>query len=400
METCDVLIVGGGLAGASLALALKPLGLSVVVVETLTPETKLASPAGDRALALAQGSVEIFQQLEVWSQVVSLATPIRHIHVSDQGHFGKTRIHASELGVPALGYVIPARDLERAVVDVCDRRSVRFICPAEVTGLQVQGDHAAVRLNCHGETRLYQTQLVVAADGGNSKVRQWMGIGQQVHDYSQVALVSMVESERHHQNTAYERFTPSGPLALLPLPKRRNALIWTQGKRQAWKLLSLPSRDIESRLQHAFGWKLGRLKLVAPIRGFPLRLIRAERLFAERVAIVGNAAHQLHPVAGQGFNLGLRDVMVLARLLEDQQRRNGNLGALGLLERYAKARLDDHDRIISFSDGLIRWFSLTAPISALGRNLGLLALDHIPRLKRWFSYQAMGLSQQSNSVNR
>jgi len=395
VKTYDVLIVGGGLAGASLALALKPLGLSLAVVETLSPETRRASPAGDRALALALGSVEIFRKLSVWDKAAAKAVPIHHIHVSDRGHFGKTRLHATELGVEALGYVIPARELEQAVLETCAHRAVDFICPAEVTGLKVLENRVEIRLKSDRETWRCQARLVVAADGGNSKVRQWMGIGQRVQDYGQVALVSTVECEKPHRYTAYERFTSSGPLALLPLAKRRCALIWSQETQQARKLQSLPSPEMEARLQQAFGWKLGALGLAAPLRAFPLRLIRAERLFGERVVIVGNAAHQLHPVAGQGFNLGLRDVMVLAGFLEEQQRRGGDPGAFTLLERYAKARVRDHDRVIGFSDGLIRWFSLSTSFSALGRNLGLLALDHLPPLKRRFSYQAMGMDQES-----
>jgi len=394
VKTYDVLIVGGGLAGASLALALKPLGLSLAVVETLSSEARRASPAGDRALALALGSVEIFRKLAVWDKAASKAVPIRHIHVSDRGHFGKTRLHAAELGVEALGYVITARELEQAVSEACEQRSVHFICPAEVTGLTVLGNWVEVRLKSGRETWCCQARLVVAADGGNSRVRQWMGISQQVRDYGQVALVSTVECEKPHRSTAYERFTSSGPLALLPLAKRRCALIWSQETRQARRLKSLSSAEVEAQLQQAFGWKLGALRLTAPLRAFPLRLIRAERLFGERVALVGNAAHQLHPVAGQGFNLGLRDVMVLAELLEERRRQGGDLGAFTLLERYAKARVRDHDRVIGFSDGLIRWFSLATPVSALGRNLGLLALDHLPGLKRRFSYQAMGMDQK------
>ncbi len=394
MKTYDVLIVGGGLVGASLALALKPLGLSVAVVETLSPEARRSSPAGDRALALALGSVEIFRKLSVWDRAASKAVPIRHIHVSDRGHFGKTRLHADELGVEALGYVIPARELEQAVAETCEHRSVPFICPAEVTGLTVLGNQVEVRLKNDRETWHCQARLVVAADGGNSRVRQWMGIGQQVRDYGQVALVSTVECEKPHQSTAYERFTRSGPLALLPLGKRRCALIWSQETRQARRLQSLSPTEVEAQLQQAFGWKLGALRLTAPLRAFPLRLIRAERLFGERVVIVGNAAHQLHPVAGQGFNLGLRDVMRLAELLEEQRHRGGDPGAFTLLERYAEARARDHDRVIGFSDGLIRWFSLATPVSALGRNLGLLALDHLPGFKRRFSYRAMGVDHE------
>ena len=393
MTDYDVLIVGGGLAGASLALALQPTGWRVALVESQTPEAKWNAPAGDRALALALGSVEIFQTLGIWTGVADQATAIRRIHVSDRGHFGKTRFQAADLGVPAFGYVIPARELEKAVAEVCRRQGVEMICPAEVRGMAWRGERVELSGVRDGEAFSCRARLVVAADGGCSKVRQWAGIGQTERDYGQVAIVTTVEAERPHRGTAYERFTASGPLALLPLGRRHAALIWTHDRDSAQEIRALPLPAFEDRLQQAFGWRLGRLQVVAPVRGFPLRLIRARRLFSERVAVVGNAAHQLHPVAGQGFNLGLRDVMTLAVLLRRHGQRGGDPGALVLLERYARARAQDHDRIIGFSDRLIDWFTSPAPPLALARNLGLVALDHLPPVKRWFTRQAMGKAQ-------
>ncbi|BCX88554.1 2-octaprenyl-6-methoxyphenol hydroxylase [Methylomarinovum tepidoasis] len=393
-EEYDVVIVGGGLAGASLALALQPTGLKVALVESQTPEAKWNSPAGDRALALALGSVEIFQELNIWPRAADKATAIRRIHVSDRGHFGKTRLEAAALDVPAFGYVIPARELEKAVAEVCFTQGVEIVCPAEVKGMTWQGNRVVLTLVRDTVPLSCRARLVVAADGGRSKVRQWAGIGQQERDYGQVAVVTTIEAECPHEGTAYERFTASGPLALLPLGRRRVALIWTHDRQAVREIMDLEVPAFEARLQQAFGWRLGRLRVVAPVRGFPLRLIRAKRLFGERVAVVGNAAHQLHPVAGQGFNLGLRDVMTLAGLLRRHVDQGGDPGALILLEHYAHARDRDHDRIIGFSDRLIDWFTSPAPSLALARNLGLVALDHLPLAKRWFTRQAMGKAQR------
>ncbi|WP_022950187.1 2-octaprenyl-6-methoxyphenyl hydroxylase [Methylohalobius crimeensis] len=392
MKTYDVLIVGGGLAGASLALALEPLGLKIALVEAIPATQRSASPSGDRALALAKGSVEIFQELGIWSEVRSRATPIEHIQVSDRGHFGKTRLHARDMGVEAFGQVIAARDLEAALAGACERGGMEILCPARVSGLEVVSDAVEVSLLRDEQALHCRARLVVAADGGQSKVRQWVGIGQQVHHYGQIALVSTVRSELPHHFTAYERFTPSGPLALLPLTRGNSALIWTHSIKEARMAQAMPTDRFEQRLQKTFGWKLGRLNLVVPVRGFPLRLIRADRLFSERVALVGNAAHQLHPVAGQGFNLGLRDVAVLARLLTEQVQRKGDPGAFTLLERYARLRASDHNRIIGFSDGLVRWFLPSLPPLALARNLGLVALDHWMYGKRAFARHAMGMA--------
>lgn len=395
MKHFDVLIVGGGLAGGSLALALEAMGLNTAVVETLSPRERIQSPAGDRALALARGSIQIFRQLAVWPRVDEHATPITSIHVSDRGHFGKTRLDAEELGVDSFGQVVVARFLETALAELCQEKAIELLCPARVTGLDIQAKWVRITLDQQGSVDQCTARLVVAADGGNSQVRQWVGIGQTVHDYHQSALVGTIKTELPHQGVAFERFTPSGPLAMLPLQRSRCAMIWTRDENDGHRLRALSKSVIEHRLQETFGWRLGHLQVEGNLKSFPLWLIRAQRLFAERVALVGNAAHQLHPVAGQGFNLGLRDVIVLARLLEKQMEQGGDPGAFSVLEKYAKARAPDHNRIIGFSDGLIELFVPSRPPLAMARNLGLMALDHLPPVKRWFARHAMGMAEDS-----
>nr|BAL53165.1 2-octaprenyl-6-methoxyphenol hydroxylase [uncultured Gammaproteobacteria bacterium] len=392
MKTYDVLIVGGGLTGSSLALMLSRLGLAIALVEAVDPEQRWHSPAGERALALAKGSVEIFDALGIWIKVAKLATPIRYIHVSDRGHFGKTRFDASEMGIDAFGQVVLARDLEQAVASACGEAEIDVLCPAQVTGLRIEPKAAEVCLLQDRRAFSCRARLVVAADGGKSKIRQWVGIGQTVHDYYQTAVVGRVYSEKPHQYAAYERFTDSGPLALLPLQGGNSALIWSHFLEEAKIVQTLPADQFALRLQKAFGWRLGRLKLVSPLCSFPLCLIRAKRLFAERVVLVGNAAHQLHPVAGQGFNLGLRDVVVLTKLMEEYLPRGYDPGAFTLLERYAKMRFPDHDRVIGFSHGLIRCFTPPLKPLALMRSFGLVALDHLPLGKRLLTQHAMGIT--------
>ncbi len=396
MKTYDVVIVGGGLAGSSLALALCRLGLSIALVEASSLEQRWNSPAGERALALAKRSIDILAELGIWPRIQEKATPIQHIHVSDRGHFGKTRLNATEMGLDAFGQVVLAKELERTLAEACAEEEVEIFSPVEVTGLQLEANAAKVSLNVNGHMLYCRARLVVAADGGRSKVRRWVGIGETRYDYDQTAIVGTIRSELPHRYTAYERFTASGPLALLPLLGRTCALIWSCSKEEASLIQSLPLEQFEQRLQEAFGWKLGSLKLVTPLRSFPLSLIRAKRLFSERVVLVGNSAHQLHPVAGQGFNLGLRDVAVLTGLMKEYLRHGYDPGAFTLLEQYAKMRFLDHERVTKLSHSLVEWFSVSLYPVALSRNLGLIALDHLPLGKSLLAKQAMGTAEFLN----
>jgi 2-octaprenyl-6-methoxyphenol hydroxylase len=386
----DLLIVGGGLVGGSLALALKDAPFRVGVVEAVDPAERQASPAGNRALALARGTAQILAGLNVWPAVAPQAMPIRHIHVSDRGRFGKTRLHAADRDVEALGYVAVARVLEDAVEQAlaalpCDR-----LCPARVIGLQAGRDAVCVTLKRGGECLNLTARLVVAADGGQSTVRKLLSIGQDIREYGQTALVTEVRTERDTAHTAYERFTATGPLAFLPLEPHLASVIWTQDDATAEALLALPERAFIARLQAAFGTWLGRIEPAAGRQGFPLRLIQARRMVDERVVLIGNALHQLHPVAGQGFNLGLRDAALLAERLRVQAAFGGDIGDPGGLDRYARARRGDLARAIRFTDGLVRVFSNDFPPLGLARSLALAVLDRLPPAKNLLVRHAMG----------
>ncbi|EIC31317.1 MULTISPECIES: 2-octaprenyl-6-methoxyphenyl hydroxylase [Methylomicrobium] len=388
----DLLIAGGGLAGNCLALALRDSGLKLAIIEANTRAEQRVSPAGDRALALAAGTVTLLDALDVWQGIRQAATPIETIHVSDRGHFGKTRLSAEQEGVEALGYVITARDLEGHVADRVEATGIERLCPARVAGLYSGVDEIGVSLKLGGESVTLSAKLLAGADGGLSSVRKLLDIGQQVTDYGQTALVTTVSTSRPNRFTAYERFTASGPLALLPVGERHSAVVWTRTREDAETLLSLPEVEFTAELQACFGYRLGELALAAPRRAFPLTLIRAERMIEGRAVIVGNAAHQLHPVAGQGFNLGLRDVAALAEALLQQHAQGGDIGEPALLKAYAEARRRDHERTIRFTDRLIHIFSNEwLPVAAV-RNAGLCLLDRIPAAKSLLSRHAMGLS--------
>jgi 2-octaprenyl-6-methoxyphenol hydroxylase len=388
----DLLIAGGGLAGNCLALALNNSGLKIGIVEANTREHQHDSPAGDRALALAAGTVKMLEALGIWSGISSLATAIKKIHISDQGHFGKVRLSAQNESVEALGYVITARDIEDYVSNRVAEANIELISPARLVGLMAGKTTINVSLKRHDEALNVSAKLLVGADGGNSSVRKLLEIAQHTSDYGQTALVTTIKSTLPHNNTAFERFTRSGPLALLPINKDYCAVVWTRSTEDANALMSGSESDFLAELQQCFGYKLGTFSLVAPRRAFPLSLIRAENMIAARTVIIGNAAHQLHPVAGQGFNLGLRDVVQLAEMIIKQNQSNQDIGSADFLTAYAQARQKDHDRTISFTDSMVRIFSNDWLAVSAARNIGMVILDHIPAAKNLLTRHAMGLA--------
>ena len=388
----DLIIVGAGLAGNCLGLALQHSGLKIAIVEAGNRRQIYDSPQGDRALALAAGTVQLLQAIDAWDGIAHKSTPIKHIHISDQGHFGKTRLSAEEQAVEALGYVIVAREIEDYVAELVAQSAVDCFYDTRVVGLMSGPAAVNVSLKQQGISINLSAQLLVGADGGQSSVRKLLDIPQQITDYGQTALVTTMQSALPHHNIAFERFTAYGPLALLPVGAKQSAVVWTRSHEQAQELLSGGEAEFLSELQDCFGYRLGVLRLIAPRRAFPLSLIRAETMVSGRAVIIGNAVHQLHPVAGQGFNLGIRDVALLAEMLLEQQRNSGDLGEAQLLNTYAKQRLGDHDKTIGFTNQVVRIFSNDRlPVAAL-RNVGLMLLDHLPAAKQLLTRHAMGLA--------
>ena len=383
----DILIAGGGLAGNCLALALKDSGLNIAIIEAQTAEQLKNSPAGDRALALAAGTVNMLEALGVW-QGIDTATPIKQIHISDRGHFGKTRLSARQQNVEALGYVICARDIETHVAELVEQAKIPRFCPARVVGLMAGDKAIHVSIKQQEQSQALSARLLVGADGGNSSVRKLLEIPQHINHYGQTALVTTVRADKPHQNTAYERFTDSGPLALLPLAGNQLSVVWTRRHEEAEALMAGSEEDFLAQSQDCLGYKLGQLHLSAPRRAFPLTLIRAENMTAPRVILIGNAVHQLHPVAGQGFNLGLRDVVQLAELLQHQT----DPGSPEVLAEYCKNRQTDHDKTIAFTDNTVKLFSNSWLSLAAARNAGLTVLDHLPFAKNLLAQHAMGMA--------
>jgi 2-octaprenyl-6-methoxyphenol hydroxylase len=393
----DLAIVGGGLVGASLALSLAPLGLRIALVEAVAPAAGAQHPSFDeRTTALANGTVRAFRTLGVWAAMEREAAPIRRIHVSDRGRFGTARIDAAEQGLEALGYVVPNRAIGAALwAGLAGAPTVTVIAPASVTGSEAGGDMRTVTCEIEGQSHTLAARLVVAADGVRSRVRDQAGIDADHLPYEQVALTAVMTTQRFHDYVAYERFTEDGPIAILPLTDGRCGLVWTRRPDAVERLLALSEADFLQEFQAAFGFRLGRFLRVGQRAAYPLSLSRAERHTAERLAVVGNAAQGLHPIAGQGFNLGLRDAMSLAEVIADR-RVSGttDTGDAALLQDYADWRATDRRRIVVFTDGLVRVFS--NPLGALRglRSLGLLAFDVLPPAKSALARLSVGAAER------
>ena len=388
----DVLIVGGGLAGNCLALALNESGLKIALIEAHTRQQLHDSPAGDRALALSAGTVTLLKALDAWNGVEKLATAIKDIHISDRGHFGKARLSAKKYRVDALGYVISARNIEDHMAKLVEQAGIKQFCPARVVGFMSGPDSVNVSLKQNDQSINLSAKLLVGADGGQSSVRQLLEIPQQVTEYGQTALVTTVKSSLPHNNVAFERFTASGPLAMLPVNAEECSVVWTRTHEEADDLMAINEEGFLEQLQSCFGYSLGELSLSAPRRAFPLTLIRAESMISGRTVIIGNAVHQLHPVAGQGFNLGIRDVVQLAEMVQKQHLKQADIGGPSLLKAYAEARQKDHDQTIGFTDNVVKIFSTEWLPVAAARSISLAIMDHIPMAKSVLAKHAMGLA--------
>ena len=379
-EQIDILIVGGGLVGATLMLALANLGYSTLLVEAKPFASRVQADFDARTLALAPASVHILQMLTIWPLLQDYATAINMIHVSERHCFGSARLFGDEK--EPLGYVVEMQHINRALHHLLEPQHI--IAPAQLTALNYTKGTATV--STETGDRLLQARLIVAADGADSAVRQLCGLSPRVKDYGQQAIVANIGLARPHQQHAYERFTSSGPLALLPMTGLRASLVWALPPADAERLLAASEPDFLNALQQAFGYRLGCFIKVGQRTIYPLRQVIMQRQVAGSVIFVGNAAHTLHPVAGQGFNLGLRDVATLAQCIA-----HTGLGS-DMLQKYQRARAYDQAVITRFTDGLIDLFTSRAPGLATMRSAGLIALDNISVLKNLLARHARGFA--------
>ena len=400
---CDVLIVGGGLVGSTLAHALAQIPVSAVLVEERDPGRLEESGFDDRSTALASGSRRILEGLGMWDDVAGEAEPIRTIHISERGRFGASRLLASREGVPALGYTVENRVLTGAVwPKILAAEAVTCLAPGSLEDFEVDASGVTARVSTGGSSRTVRARLLVAADGARSRVRRALGIGVREDDYGQKGVILNCGTEVPHSGRAFERFTPGGPLAMLPLGRGRVSVVWTLPREEGDRIGALEDEPFREALQRAFGYRLGRIRQVGVRSAWPLHRVRADALTATRAVLVGNAAFSLHPVAGQGFNLALRDIAARSELICDARGEDADAdpGAAALLDRYAEWRAADQRRIAGFTHGLMRLFTVDAAPLAVSRGLGLMAFDLAPGAKRWLARQAMGLGGRVSRLAR
>ncbi|MEW8330378.1 MAG: 2-octaprenyl-6-methoxyphenyl hydroxylase [Candidatus Thiodiazotropha sp.] len=392
-ERFDLLIAGGGMVGVSLARAVSGLGYRIGVIEAWPLDSSAQPSFDDRVIALSWGSRVILEAMGIWRAVERAAEPIQDVHISDRGHFGFTRLNHHQEEVAALGYVVTARALGKALMeDLAERQEIELICPAKLKSFSISDQEVEVRIERGASEQRLSTRLLVAADGGDSQVRQFLSIPLREKPYGQTAIIANLRSEQPHRGVAYERFTDSGPLALLPMREDRLSMVWTARDKEVADLMALGDEAFLLGLQDRFGYRLGRLYALGKRSAYPLRLRQAAEQVRSRVALIGNAAHAIHPVTGQGFNLGLRDVAVLADLLFDAVQRDQDPGDDALLKAYASWRKRDQNSVALITDTLARLFANPFGPLRLVRNLGMVGLDLAPSLKHLVARQFMGLN--------
>jgi 2-octaprenyl-6-methoxyphenol hydroxylase len=410
----DIAIVGGGLAGASLAAALRDLPVSIALIEAFAPDSQAQPSFDERTTALGNASRRVFEALGIWQAMAPEAAAITAIHVSDAGRFGFARLDAREMGQQALGYVVPNRVLGRALWQpLASAPRITALMPARLTGVTAGDDAMELSVSQPGADRVIRAKLVVAADGANSLVRKVAGLGAQVDDYEQVAVVAALRTDLPNDGTAYERFTTAGPMALLPIVHRDaseaalprptaagpwRTLVWAARPDDAQRLMELPAEIFLAEWQQAFGWRAGRALQLGTRGRYPLALTKSRGTIAPRVVLLGNAAQSLHPVAGQGFNLALRDVAALAEVLAEAS--HADPGSPELLARYAAMREEDRRGVIGFTDSLVRLFGSNRPLLAAARDAGLLAFDLLPPAKRALARVSLGFGSRSPRLAR
>tara|TARA_B100001079_G_scaffold265305_1_gene270875 strand:+ start:669 stop:1898 length:1230 start_codon:yes stop_codon:yes gene_type:complete len=390
----DIAVVGGGLAGASLACALADTGLSVALIEAVAFDTPADDNLRARTTALAWGTRAMFESLDLWGAMADAAAAIERLHVSQAGHFGRVTVAADEYDLPALGYVVPNTAMIAALRDrLAAQDHVELIAPARFESLAYDDQGQPVLTLDEG--RAVRARLLIGADGQNSAVRAALGIGAQVDDYGQSAIITVVTPERAHDGCAYERFLPGGPLALLPRTPDTCAAVWAVPTDEATALCAASETAFTQALNAAFGHRLGALTLAGPRGAYPLARVLADRGVAPRAALIGNAGHALHPAAAQGFNLSIRDALGLADIIREHQSLKGEAfdpGDADMLAAWAEARQPDQHRVANFTDGIVRLFSNHLPGLGHARGAGLFGLSLAPGLRADMARRSMGLA--------
>ncbi|MCU4563799.1 FAD-dependent monooxygenase [Acinetobacter sp. WU_MDCI_Abxc222] len=397
----QVIIVGGGMVGLSLSLMLAKANIAVKLLEAVKypnyDDQNVApyhSSFDARNTALSRRSVQIYQKLGLWDALQQHATPILQVHITEQGSFGKARLIAEQEKVESFGQVIENAWLGRVLLtQVRQQPLIELIDGVQVTALTQDAEQVHIEAKRSDEVLKLESKLLIAADGRDSFCRQAIGVGVDVHDYDQVAIVTTVQTSKPHEQVGFERFSALGPLALLPLPgEYRRSVVWPvkKGTESEW-LGDENDQHFLSALQQTYGDRAGKFEKTGKRFSYSLSQVLAHKQAVGRVILMGNAAHTIHPVAGQGFNLCLRDADVLVRYLVNQLTASDDIGNPDNLLAYEQARLSDQQRVIKFCDTVVRGFSNQNPLLKLIRNTGLIAFDVIPGVKPLVANYAMGL---------
>ncbi len=397
----DIAVIGGGLVGLSAALALSRSDRHISVLESSSLQQQESTGLNARSIALSYASVQIFKALGLWPEIKKQSSPIKTIHISSQGRWGATRLRASEYDIEAMGYVIESRKLGAILLDhTLQSKSISLETGAEFESLDFA---SGVQLGYRSEKKLQKVgaSLVLIADGAQSKARSRLGIEHISIDYQQAAIIANVEVSQPVPGAAYERFTDHGPLAMLPLGANRYACVWTHDPQSSERLMQLDDQQFVESLQQAFGFRLGFIERVGQRYGFPLHRTEALELVKNRCLVIGNAANTLHPVAGQGFNLALRDIASLSHLLGSQEIRPfDEQSIIRLLEEYQSLRTTEQRSVVRLGDGLVSLFSNDLPVLRQFRAGALALLDIIPPLKTEVAMSGMGFGYAGNPMLR
>ena len=396
---CDVVIVGGGLVGSSLAYTLSKLPLKIIIVELADPEN-LEQPSFDsRSTAISKGSQKILSGIGIWEQLEGNIEPIESIHISEKGHFGYSNILSSEEGVSALGYTVENRFLGKVLWDQIKKtKNINFFAPATLLNTNLSKNSVEVLISSNNKENIITSKVIVAADGVNSKVREILNIEFKKDLYFQKAVVANCATELPHSGQAFERFSPGGPLAILPLSNQRVGIVWTLPEKEAEELMKLNKKFFIDRLQDAFGQRLGKITKIGKRFSYPLFRLKTSKIVGNRSVIIGSAAVHLHPIAAQGFNLALRDIASLAEVFS--QNLNADIGSKTVLSSYQDWRDSDQSKVSFLTHGLINLFGINSKKLGLLRGLSLLTFDIVPGAKKIFSKHMMGLSGKMSRLAR
>lgn len=399
MKQYDVAIVGAGMAGATLALAIdrlctsSPSKLNIAVIEANQMDEQQQHPGFDsRSIALSYGTANILKQLQLWPDFLPFVTPITDIEVSDQGHLGLADIKAKDQHVDALGYVVELENVGRIYQQKLSQcASVDYFCPNQVQQIERSLDHVTITLNDNSHIT---TKLIVAADGALSESCQQLDIPLKEIDFEQVAVIANVSTDQDPQGRAFERFTQYGPLAFLPMSEGRSSVVWCMPKQRADQVMQADEHVVCEQLQQDFGWRLGKINKVGARACYPLLLRYRESVVSHRSVVIGNAAQTLHPIAGQGFNLGIRDVISLAEEIQKAHQQSNDIGDYSVLSAYRQRRQNDRTQTMSLTASLVNCFSNDLLTMRIGRNLGLLAISYLPYIKQPIVKRTMGLVER------